>query len=87
MTLVFIWVRDYKIDDLSGFIDLEINKIHISSSYKGLLKLLELNCKEVYSDDGLSEIMNKYLKEEDPLMRDFEGCKLELAVNGYGDGL
>ena len=39
------------------------------------------------SDIKLRNIMNKYLEESDPLMRDFEGFKLEMAVNGYGSRL
>ena len=86
-----IWfpdIDDFNDVDLSSFMDLEIDEVFAGFSDKGLLKLLELNCEKVYcSDKKLREIMNKYLSEPDPLMRDIQGCKYELAVNGYGDML
>ena len=83
----FCDVENYNEVDLSGFMELEIG-IFVSRNRKGLLNVLELKCERFMSNEKkLDEIMNKYLEEKDPLMRDIQGCKYELAVNGYGDRL
>ena len=85
--ILFVDVRDFNEVDLSGFMELEIGMICVRDGDKGLLKLLELNYKKIECNEKLERIVNKYLKESDPLMRDFEGFKLEMAVNGYGERL
>ena len=88
--LLFNYIINLNDVDLSGFIDLEIDTINVWWSHPcGLLKLLELNCKKFCCyDEKFENIVNKYLQEEpDPLMRNIQGCKYELAVNGYGDRL
>ena len=87
--LWFKYAINFNDVDLSGLMQLEINNVWVSTHCIGLLKILELTCKKIQClDKKLDNIMNKYLSEEpDPLMRDIQGCKYELAVNGYGDRL